>query len=138
MNATSTHEGLPLLQHYFSLRTQSSVAFTLELEGPLPENFVPQSTIVNFGADLPPPPPGELRSLAGIEKTPGGIALQAPVHPGAAYIMEFSTNLVDWLAIPSRLEPADATLHWLDNGPPKTPSAPVHGSRLYRLRQLQE
>ena len=64
--------------------------------------------------------------------------LQAPVDPGATYVVEFSTNLRDWQAIATPLNVMDGTLNWLDNGPPKTPSSTLGGYRFYRLRELDE
>jgi hypothetical protein len=60
------------------------------------------------------------------------------------YYMQYASN-VSQLNNPARVKTAfppirgtGSSVQWIDNGPPKTESPPVSGSRFYRVLEVRE
>jgi hypothetical protein len=64
----------------------------------------------------------------------GGIFLEFPSLTNRAYTVEYSSNLLNWLAAqPLTVTPANYT-SWIDYGPPTTVSHPTNTPmRFYRV-----
>jgi hypothetical protein len=50
----------------------------------------------------------------------------------ACYQLQYSTDLLNWNSIGTKVTGREQPIQWTDSGPPLTPSAPS-GSRFYRL-----
>ena len=67
-----------------------------------------------------------------LTQTGGGMRIDLTGKGNACYQLQYSTDLLNWHSIGTKVTGRDQLIQWNDNGPPLTPSAPS-GSRFYRL-----
>jgi hypothetical protein len=75
---------------------------------------------------------------AQIEPAQGAVTVTWPATPGRTYQVEYSTNLINWFAVPNgELTATNTSASWTDTGPPGTRSAPLTDTeRFYRAFQF--
>jgi hypothetical protein len=75
---------------------------------------------------------------AQIQPAQGIVTVTWPATSGRTYQVEYSTNLVNWMASPSgEVIAAGSTASWTDAGPPATQTMPLTATeRFYRVFQL--
>jgi len=107
--------------------------FQASLEG----DFTPAYTLelLPFAEILPSAGAGGI-AVERMEKLSDGqgFLIEIGATPGTTYTVEYSDNMIDWIrVVPSVVAPANR-LQWIDNGPPKTASAPDDNTqRFYRF-----
>lgn len=138
-NAAGTNSGVPFVLYNTTLPGGASVPLVLEyyvlVRGPLS----------NYALEAIPVPALDLTAptntsgiLVTITNTPGGILLEFPATPGKTYTIVYAADSTFSNALtaqPVIVAPANR-VQWIDNGPPKTISAPAStSSRVYRVYQ---
>ena len=139
-NAVGTNNGNPFVVYGAPLASGQSVALVMEYFVPtrLPI-VVPDSAYQAAGVptNAPPIPPGTPLQVTRMVALPGGSILVEFVSvPGRSYTILYSDNLAftnSLAAQPPIVAPADR-VQWIDDGPPKTVSAPANvTNRFYRV-----
>ncbi|MEJ2422829.1 MAG: hypothetical protein P8018_14200 [Acidobacteriota bacterium] len=137
-NASGTNAGVPYLQSLTSISPGGYLEMVFEYYSPA--RIPPDPTFVT---EVLPTKPGA---------TPAPTGLQVPVHrglflPDGTFLLEFSTvtnrfyvveysgDFKGWTAAQQPPIPGNGTsVQWIDNGQPKTESAPAAaGARFYRV-----
>lgn len=138
-NATGTNNGNPFVTYAASLATNQGAFLLLQ--------FYPNQSAFSFsnsqlGADGVSPPnlapatnglmPTNILLMALMPS--GGIFLEFPTLTNRSFTVEYSSNLVNWLAAqPVTVTPANYSA-WIDYGPPATVSHPTNTPmRFYRV-----
>jgi alpha-tubulin suppressor-like RCC1 family protein len=132
-NATGSTNGFPLLRYNYPVRTYSSISFTIELDGDLPDGFIPAVAVVDFSSVPIQPSNGSFEPLIHPEKLANGFGFEIPGSSSADGYIEYSSDLTNWFPSPVPATPGPNGTRWFDNGPPKT-SAPPGPHRYYRAR----
>jgi hypothetical protein len=81
---------------------------------------------------------GAMGSQLALDRDPvlaqGRLLVEFASIPGSRYVIEYSSDLVNWTAAAPPIRAAGNRVQWLDDGPPKTESPPAElGTRLYRV-----
>jgi hypothetical protein len=139
-NAAGTNNGSPFAAYTAPLEPGESVTLLLEYYVPSRKTFpVPDSAYIAVGA---PMPNLQVTNAPGIDitrtfaLTNGSILIEFSSIPGRTYTIYYSSNMnfeEALMAQPPVVAPANQT-QWIDDGPPKTISAPPDSpSRFYRV-----
>jgi hypothetical protein len=68
----------------------------------------------------------------------GKFTLQFATQLGRAYVIEYSSDLINWQPAQPAVSGNGATLIWVDSGPPQTTAPQNPGARFYRVIQLPQ
>ncbi|MEO6036462.1 MAG: choice-of-anchor D domain-containing protein, partial [Verrucomicrobiota bacterium] len=133
-NATGTNNGIPFVQHNFSLAPGGSVDFVIEYyranRQAIPQPvFVAQDTtpiiVVSNGTVI--------AIDRNVQLASGRFLIEFSATPGRIYAVEYSSDMTNWKAANPTIVAPSNRVQWYDDGPPKTESKPTSGSRFYRV-----
>jgi len=137
-NATGTNNGHPFVTYASGLGTGQSGYLLLQFSPTLLPFSFTNSQLQADGVSVPnlsPPASGLVPTniLVMVRLPSGGVALEFPSLTNRTFVVEYSSNLVSWMAAqPISVTPANETL-WIDYGPPATLSHPTNTpTRFYR------
>ena len=141
-NAIGTNNGNPFVVYPLALNPNQSVDLVLEYFVPARVSIEVRNsdyTVLGIPTDNFAGPPGTNASFS-ITRTvilpSGSVLIEFPSQPGATYSILYSSDAGfsnSLVAQPSITAPADR-VQWLDQGPPKTISAPASTTmRFYRV-----
>jgi uncharacterized repeat protein (TIGR01451 family) len=141
-NAAGTNNGNPFVVYGGPLAPGQSVELVMDYFVPtrLPI-VVPDSAYQAVGVptNTPPIPPGTPLQVTRIVALSGGnILVEFTSIPGRSYTILYSDSInlafTDALAAQPPIVASADRVQWIDDGPPKTVSAPSHGNiRMYRV-----
>lgn len=139
-NATGTNNGNPFVTYASALTNGQGGAYLLLQFYPNQNSFpFTNSQLRADGVTMPnlaPAPSGLMpTNILLMARLPsGGVFLEFPTLTNRAFTVEYSSNLVNWLAAqPITVTPANYTA-WIDYGPPETVSHPTNTPmRFYRV-----
>ena len=143
-NAVGTNSGNPYVVYGATLDTNQFVDLVLEYFIPTRLSiFVANSNytavgVSNIVLSAPNGTNGSFNITLMTSLPSGYVLIEFQSTLGSNYTILYSTNLLNWLeAQPSVVAPANR-VQWIDDGPPKTVSAPTNTSlRYYRVRLNQ-
>jgi hypothetical protein len=140
-NASGTTNGVPYVQTQTAVPPGSSVILTIEYYSPL--RIAPNPTLwaelvapdPNAGAPLPGTPQQVNRVLM----LPNGTFMVEFLSTvNGVYSIEYSSDWKNWKSAQPSISGTGTWIQWIDNGPPKTESAPsAAGMRFYKVILLQ-
>ncbi|MFO1476783.1 MAG: Ig-like domain-containing protein [Verrucomicrobiota bacterium] len=140
-NATSKTNGIPYVQSNLPILPGGYADLTIEYYVPLNAK-TPNPTLI---AQVVAADSGGIATGAGIPQPitrgvmlPDGFMVEFVTVTNAHYQVEYSSNLVDWLAAVPTITGNGTSIQWIDNGPPKTVTSPLaEPRRFYRVYLLQ-
>ena len=137
-NASGSTNGLPYAEYDQPVAPGDAVNFVLEYYSASRGAFVTTNfTATTVTAAQPAAPAGTMLQL---DQTPslhdGQILIEFASIPGASYVIQYSSDMQNWVSAMPPIVAAGTRVQWIDSGPPKTVSAPASvGSRFYRVLQ---
>jgi uncharacterized repeat protein (TIGR01451 family) len=137
-NATGTANGSPYVEYENTVPSGGSVNFLLEYYDSTRAAFVSTNfTYTAVAAVTVPLPTGTSLQL---DRTPflsnGQLTIEFATVPGHTYVVEYSSDMMNWSAAVPAIVAKNTRTVWVDGGPPVTSSAPgAVGDRYYRVVQ---
>jgi len=134
-NATGKTNGVEYIQYDLPLLPGATVAFQVEYY--VPTRAVPSPTIATrlvLGEPFPDleGTPVTIRRLLPFQTA--SYLVEFGSEPNRDYYPQYSPDLIHWRTARPALRGNGSSIQWIDNGPPKTDSAPdVQTSRFYRI-----
>jgi uncharacterized repeat protein (TIGR01451 family) len=138
-NASGVTNGTPYVQSNLPLPVGSNVVFHLEYYSST--RRAPTNLTFQVQLALPATPPSTNGTVLNIDRMvslpSGAVLIEFTATPGLTYAIQYSADMQTWhTAVPVIVAPANR-VQWLDEGPPKTESAPSTTSqRFYRVLQI--
>ncbi len=137
-NASGSSSGVPFVEYDLPVAAGGSVNFLLEYYEASRKAFTSSNfTATAVVATSPVAPGGTILQL---DQTPtlhnGVVLIEFTSTPGATYVIEYSSDTVNWNVAAPPIKAAGTRTQWLDSGPPNTASMPASvGQRYYRVVQ---
>jgi hypothetical protein len=99
----------------------------------------PQFGLVDFAALPPASAVGQVRALDRDALVVNGrFLIEFEAVPGRSYVVQYSSDMSNWVEAVPPVVAAGTRVQWLDDGPPKTVSKPAQlGSRFYRVMEVR-
>lgn len=139
-NAHGTVDGRPYIDYTGILASGASVNLTLEYY------VSDRGGAPSVTYDVKPPnddanPPAVV-NIVSIQprltfQATGSVLVEFKTQSGKSYLIEYSSNMVDWKSALPTINGTGQNVQWIDNGPPRTLSHPSQvSSRFYRLSEI--
>ncbi|HWQ91348.1 MAG TPA: Ig-like domain-containing protein, partial [Clostridia bacterium] len=139
-NASGTNGSGPFVQTYAAVEPGTSIDLILEYH--VKDSSIPKPHLV---AELVAPKPGGSTSVSGFTQhinrgvllANRNFMLEFSSRPNRVYHIQYTSDLVNWKTAQPAIVGTGSWLQWVDNGQPKTETAPASESvRLYRIIML--
>jgi len=135
-NATGRSNGVPYLSYSLSLAPDQSV--DLQIEYYVPDRRTRPSPAFRTEVVAPEPPlepeGSVLSSVRQLPLTNGLFLVEFSTGPSQLYYVQYSSDLTGWKTALPAVMGTGSRVQWIDNGPPKTESAPSsEPNRFYRV-----
>ena len=137
-NATGRSNGVSFVDVAGPLAPGATAALLLEFFSPTRSPIARPDVVVEAAQTAAPVLAlGPILSIDRIEPVEQGVLLEFKSLAGAHYQIQYSHDSTTWKAAAPSIAGTGTKVQWIDQGPPKTDSAPsAEGVRLYRLVQL--
>lgn len=136
-NATGISNGTPFVQYDGVIPGNGTVTLTIEYYVTNRATFTPAITLNSAPAIPPATNTGNRLAVTRSQLLPGGsflVEFNSTANRG--YMIEYSTNLINWVSSVPLIRASANRTQWVDSGPPKTATPPGPGSRYYRVVEL--
>jgi hypothetical protein len=138
-NASGSNNGLPYVEYDQAVAGGGAVTFLLEYFDAARTAFIPTNFAVTaVAAATNTAPSGTVLQVdrqAFVSQ--GQVTIEFATVPGHTYVIEYSSDLANWLTATPPVVASGTRTQWVDGGPPSTQSAPASASaRYYRIVQI--
>ncbi|HTH46641.1 MAG TPA: choice-of-anchor D domain-containing protein, partial [Candidatus Limnocylindria bacterium] len=136
-NGSGFTNGIPFVQFNHSIAPGATVSLILEYYRLSRATFATPAFEAVDTTPVTVAPAGIIIAIdRSVRLDSGRLLIEFSTTPGHVYAIQYSSNLTNWVTvIPSVTAPSNK-VQWYDDGPPKTESKPITGSRFYQVVEM--